>query len=361
MSSQVDQALLQIHVEEGDQRIIPYENQNHMNFFDVLKFAMKIITSNIKFTFFMLLSLLPFYVFMVFYEIKIPNIIINISMFLIPPSYSNFFDYNGDVYSKDINDSMRNYLLILLKLFPLYLVLLPLLNFFSFFIIINIAQKIYVGELESIKTLLGKTIVDPFNKKNSLKNPLITTLLVQLLLLFTLVAIFWAVLIHFFIISIEIPIFQFSIVFFSMFFVIMLYKYLMWSALWNMDIVISILQGGIRIYAMEKSDYYYGKHCEHTCFKLMLVFFVYSCILRLPCLFDGVYDDARVSVGVSVIVSFFVCLGSLVKWVAFVVYYNDCKAIFLANKVDEGVGKSMKDDDDNLKESEKVSGSFETH
>jgi hypothetical protein len=121
----------------------------------------------------------------------------------------------------------------------------------------------------------------------------------------------------------------------------LLAKYLEWSAMWNMSIVISVLEG---IYGDEASalSAYYSKGSEGCGLILMLVFFVWGLGLRLPCLYFGCYEGG---IGIVAQISL-VCLGNVLKWVACMLYFYDCKKQILEKKVDEEVGRDIKDVDE---------------
>ena len=54
----------------------------------------------------------------------------------------------------------------------------------------------------------------------------------------------------------------------------------------------------------------------------MLVFFAWEVGLRLPCIYFGC--KGTWSVGILTQIGLF-CLGNVVKWVAFTIYFYDCK------------------------------------
>ena len=116
----------------------------------------------------------------------------------------------------------------------------------------------------------------------------------------------------------------------------LLKKCLEWSAMWNMSIVISLLEGiyGGEAFALSA---YFSKGSERRGQILMLVFFVWGLSLRLPCVYIGCYEGGR---GIVVRQSLF-CLGNVLKWVVCVVYFYDCKKRTLEMKVDEQVGRDI--------------------
>ena len=72
----------------------------------------------------------------------------------------------------------------------------------------------------------------------------------------------------------------------------LLYKYLEWSAFWNLSMAISIMEEQSGIAAFGISDYY-GKHCKKTGFGLMLGVFMFGNVLRFACLFAGLCNGGR--------------------------------------------------------------------
>ncbi|KAJ7970874.1 Transmembrane protein [Quillaja saponaria] len=71
---------------------------------------------------------------------------------------------------------------------------------------------------------------------------------------------------------------------------------------------------------------------------LMLVFFIWGHSVRLLRLFDGWHKGGS-GIGVTSIYILFAWLLNVTKWVAFVVYYYDCKRRFLEKKIDVEEGK----------------------
>ncbi|KAA8529554.1 hypothetical protein F0562_033647 [Nyssa sinensis] len=123
-------------------------------------------------------------------------------------------------------------------------------------------------------------------------------------------------------------------------FVALLIKYLDWSAGWNMGIVISILEEVCGIEALELSGYY-STGSTRRGQLLMLVFFVWGLGLRLPCFYAAM--GGRVSgIAVTFVLISLVCLGNVMKWVACMVYFYDCKSRILEKKVDDKFAREAK-------------------
>uniref|UniRef100_A0A803L0G8 Uncharacterized protein n=1 Tax=Chenopodium quinoa TaxID=63459 RepID=A0A803L0G8_CHEQI len=128
----------------------------------------------------------------------------------------------------------------------------------------------------------------------------------------------------------------------SVMFLALLYKYLDWSAFWNMGMVISCTEEQTGVAALGLSDYY-GRHSKKTGFQLMLGFFIFGNVLRLPCLYAGLCNGSFAGVMITSIVIMSVSIGNLVKWIAFLLYFQYCKQQTMEKKVDDHKqGKTVK-------------------
>lgn len=242
---------------------------------EILKSAVTILcTSNTKLLFLMVLATLPFFLFMVIYEFNVHKLLSDaVSDLLGRTSSIYYYSYDFDYTTK--TNWFRN-------LVPFHLVLSPLMEFFGLTIIINIASQVYAGEQESSSEQV-------FNLNKMVKGPFITCVLVQLLSTSTLVGLFWTLANHHIVTTgiyyhympRDSYIYMLSMGSHALLFVALLYKYLDWSAMWNMGIVISVLEEESGIEALEVSAFF-GKHSRATGFQLMLVAFVYSEGVRLP-------------------------------------------------------------------------------
>lgn len=367
--SEIDKPVLQPHEQEEPE----FQKESHKMGFDlntqigqiilelkqlksleILQSSLNIIFNN-KFMLLMVLFSIPFFIFMVFFEIKLQQVVyFYSSKFLANPSSYQYYSKVLDVYDDDDGSNQSSAILrLLLELCSFYLVVYPLIELLSSSAVIKIAGKVHAREKEStLMEIIDEVVPLP----STLKGSLSTYFWVHLLSTSTLVGLFWIVANHFIISArffaynyysyyyymgtTELYMNAISIGVHSMVFVAILYKYLDWSALWNMGIVISVLEDERGVDALEMSGYY-GKRSRGTGFELMLGFFVFGAFLRLSCL----HVVGKYRVLVTAIVVGLVCLGNLVKWVALVVYFYDCKAQTLQKKVDEEVGKSGKGHD----------------
>lgn len=128
---------------------------------------------------------------------------------------------------------------------------------------------------------------------------------------------------------------------FGTIFVILLAKYIEWSAIWNMGIVISILDKNHGYIAIGVAAYL-SRGSRKLGFSLMLVFFALKVAFALPCLYALWNEGSCGALGNVVSVSF-KCVGDIVMWVVLMVYFYDCKREFLEKKIDlENNGKAIK-------------------
>ena len=111
-----------------------------------------------------------------------------------------------------------------------------------------------------------------------------------------------------------------------------------WNAIWNMAVVISVLEEKQGIIALGVSAYV-GSGCRLRGLFLMLIFSVWRLALRLSYLYVG-WSEGGNGIAVAAQVSL-VCLGNVLKWVTFMVYFYDCKKRLLEKKVDVEKGSAV--------------------
>ena len=112
----------------------------------------------------------------------------------------------------------------------------------------------------------------------------------------------------------------FAVCFHFQFLAKLLMMYLEWSAIWNMSIVVSVLDGIYGIGALRVS-YFFSRGNQKRGLLLMLVFFVLGFFLRLSCLSLGCYKEG---VGIFLQIGVLTVVNTL-KWVSCVIYFCDCK------------------------------------
>ncbi|CAK9322592.1 unnamed protein product [Citrullus colocynthis] len=120
--------------------------------------------------------------------------------------------------------------------------------------------------------------------------------------------------------------------FFGSLFVVLLGKYIEWSAVWNMGIVISILDKNLGYIAIGVASYL-SRGSRKLGFSLMMVFFVLKVVFGLPCLY-ALWNEGSCGVLGNVVFVSLNCVGNVVMWVVLMVYFYDCKREFLEKKVD---------------------------
>ncbi|CAO2828811.1 unnamed protein product [Amaranthus hypochondriacus] len=342
-----EEHLLQSKKGDIDSRNLTQTNLIQLKPSEILIISLKIFTSNFKFMILMILSILPLFIFMVFSEIKLQkSILYALSNPLLGSSYvTHVRTYisvsnptQGFIHDYDYTDDHRNeFLSNILQIFIFYFFIYPFLEFFSMNFTIKTASKIHSADNQL-------TVKDILHQKITLKGPFITYLCVHLLSFLNLIGLLWVTQIHNYIIFSSFSYFNFvrdiglmDVLIFGVHLVMflgLLYKYIGWSAFWNLSMAISIMeeQSGIAAFGMWG---YYDKHCKKTGFGLMLGVFMFGNVLRLPCFFAGLCNGGRFgSVLITCIVMMFFSLGNLVKWIAFFVYFYHCKQQTMEKKFD---------------------------
>ena len=333
-----------------DENIRDKRNQK-LEVFDVLRAALAISFKNFNFIIFIFLTSLPFFCFMFYYEIFLQRTLVETLNIVNKPHgyfYNNDIGYIPHFSTKEIM-SLQIIKDLSQKLFHLgflYLVPLHLAEFCSVIVIVDLASKIYVEErpltLKEMKEMINKLYYGARVRGTFITSIYIlfvsTCILLGLIWLITnsfRLGLMWLFADYHFIIK-DSAIDVFFAVFYGIAFVVLLTKYLEWSAMWNMSIVISVLEGiyGGEAFALSAD---FSKGSEGRGLLLMLVFFVWGLGLRLPCLYFGCYEGGR---GIVAQISLF-CLGNVLKWVVCMVYFYDCKKWILEKKVDEEVGRDI--------------------
>ena len=309
------------------------------NAFDILKDALVIIFKNFNFIIFIFLASIPLFCFMVYYEIFLQRNLVETSNILKQtPGGWAIPDLIHVRMSLTIHNKMTKHVFyVLLQLGFLYLVPLHLLELCTVVVTVDLSSKIYAEERPmTLKEMILKPIYG-----ERLGGTFITSIFVLYLSTCTLLGLIW--LVTYFVILENSMIEVFLAVFYGVAFVALLTKYLEWSAMWNMSIVISVLEGisGYEAFALSA---YFSKGSERRGLILMIVFFVWGLGLRLPCLYFGCYEGW---LGISVQISLF-CLRNVLKWLVCMVYFYDCKKRILEKKVDEEVGRDVKDVDEEV-------------
>lgn len=131
-------------------------------------------------------------------------------------------------------------------------------------------------------------------------------------------------------------------------FIVLAVKFGKWSAGWNMGLVVSVLEeedgkGGIYGTNALSLSYWYGRGHEKRDLLMMLMFSVFAIVTRMPCLYSTCSERSSGNgVLYTGIYVGLICVGNVVKWVACVVSYYDCRARVLEKKDDVEIGSKAK-------------------
>ncbi|CAJ2677093.1 unnamed protein product [Trifolium pratense] len=326
------------------------KNKN-MDVLDILNQTLTIYFKNINFIIFTLLTSIPFFFLMVYFETLFQQILVQTPKIIsslpfhekhqITFSYMDsnndslsYIDSNGNIftYIDHIPSFSQDYLPLLIQLCLIYTIPLHVLEFFSKVLTMDLASKLI--NLEENKNMSLKYMFQNSIDLSIMKGTFITSLYTLTLSNCLLIAFPWTVSNCFGLAST----FWCYIIFGMICFVAvgkLLMMYLDWSAIWDMSIVISVLDGIYGIGAMRVS-YYFNSGNQKRGLVLMLFFFVFGSFLRLICIYFECYNGGNgifVQIGVLSVVN-------TLKWVACVIYFNDCKERKMEKKIDdEEMGK----------------------
>ncbi|GLT36530.1 hypothetical protein SLA2020_109030 [Shorea laevis] len=295
-----------------------------LEFLDIIKEAMFIPVKNINFFFFIIITSFPLFCFSVSSEIWLQSTFTEIlhtlnyqPSFHLPSTWPTPF-----VIITNLDDELV-YKLVQLSL--LYLVSLPLLEFCSAFMTINVASDIYTEERKmSLKEIVQKPI-----HKAKLRAAFITFVYAHVLSTCTLLGLMWVVTAcyaNFWNSAVSV----FFAVYHAAAFVALLMKHMEWSAAWKVSVVISIVEEKYGMDALVISDYF-NRGSERRGLFLMLFFSGLDFVIRVV----GLY-----CCGIIFQVCL-LCLCNTMKWMASMVYFYDCKSRVLWKKVDEEMGKEI--------------------
>ncbi|KAM1065674.1 hypothetical protein FF2_020982 [Malus domestica] len=283
--------------------------------FGILRKALAISAKNTNFFVFAILTSLPLFCFMIYYESVLQKFMVEISEILKQnPDDLDFYW----LVPLDIARKMKDYSAGFIHLSLLYLVPLHLLELSTVLLIVDLASKIY--EEERPTKTLKEMLRIPFDKTR-LKGSFVTSVYVLVWSTCMLLGLIWLA-------ATYCVVFQPIMygLYFSVWcwpaFTALLTIYLAWSVVWNVSLVISVLEGthGIKAFALA---IYFSSGSEWKGILLMLVFFAWEAILRLPGIYIGFYERTNY-VALAAEISLF-CFGNVVKWVACTIYFCDCK------------------------------------
>ncbi|XP_020227661.1 uncharacterized protein LOC109808896 [Cajanus cajan] len=309
-----------------------YKQKQKLEVSDILKESVMIYFRNLNFIIYTLLTSLPLFCIMVYFEIYLQEILVETSNIVNLPhdhftryGYRNWPDLTITRFNKD-------YFLKLILLGFIYMVPLYVLEFVSALVTIDLASKLRSKEN---KMTLKEMFETPFDLSR-LRGSFVTSIYVLFLTTTHQLGLLWIVLnYHVFLKGLRFNV-LFAVIC-SMAFAKVLRMYLEWSAMWNMSLVISVLE---RIYGIDALavSAYFSRGSHRRGLFLMLIFFALGHLLRLSCYHVGGYEQEN---GFFVQVGLF-CVVNPLKWVVCVIYFHDCKERKLEMKTDEESGKDVK-------------------
>ncbi|PQQ18314.1 uncharacterized protein Pyn_36025 [Prunus yedoensis var. nudiflora] len=293
--------------------------------FGILRKALIISARNTNFFIFTILTSLPLFCFLVYCESSLQKSLVDISK-IQNPLYSNVHGYRASFNLSwsiplDIATKLNKEFPYELTHLGLYLVPLHLLNLSTVIVIVHLASKIYTEEIPT-KMTFKEMVHRPFGKTR-LKGTFVTYVYFLFLSTCTLLGLAWLGIIFYAVFrdfSLMADHASYAVLCPS--FVALLVMYLAWSSVWNVSVVISILEGTSGIKAFGQAIYL-TNGCERRGFILMLIFCAWEVGLRLPCLYIGGYERGNY-IGLVAQVSLF-CFGNVLKWIACMIYFYDCK------------------------------------
>ncbi|KAL2343079.1 hypothetical protein Fmac_004364 [Flemingia macrophylla] len=305
--------------------------------FDILKESVTLYFTNINLIIFTLLTSLPFFFLVVYFEFLFQQTIVETPeiVSLLPfkeRTYTLRVLISGVVETNIPDESFsKDYLPVLIQLGFIYLVPLHVLELYSAVVTMDSASKLRAEENNMSLVDMFKTSIDI----STMKGTFITSLYMLFWSTCLLIAFPWTVS--------NCYIFFRGFGCFVLFAVIcflaltkLLMVYLEWSAVWNMGFVVSVVDGIYGIGAFRVS-YYLSRGNQNRGIILMLVFFALGLWLRLPCVYLGCYKGGY---GIFVQTGLLTVVNTL-KWVSCVIYCHDCKERKMEKKGDEELGKDL--------------------
>ncbi|KAJ9709004.1 hypothetical protein PVL29_000818 [Vitis rotundifolia] len=275
-------------------------------FFQVVTGVLMIPYKSINFVISSLVTSLPLFFFLIFYEMIFQRTLVEASEILKPPpGYSNRWDWLGP--------AMRMTRGFFLKLF------------FNMIVTVNLASKLHEGE----KPMALKEEAYEIFHKARLKEPFITYVYVLLLSICGLLGLLWLV-INYYIISVR---FWYEDLLEKEGFLYHVFFTVFFGAAF-IAVLINVFNFGGELWAEALMISSYFSRGSKECGRLlMLVFFVWGVSLRLTCLHAGCSKRGS---GIIAQVLLF-CIGNVWKWVVCTVYFQNCKKRTL-EKIDGEVG-----------------------
>ncbi|KAI5419668.1 uncharacterized protein LOC127075104 [Lathyrus oleraceus] len=306
------------------------ENENilkqkqKLEVFDILKEALMISVRNLNFIIFTFLTSLPLFCITVYFEIQLQELVETFFINIPEEVHYGYFNSMLDRMNKDYNYSK------LIQLGLIYIFPLQILEFGTAIVTIDLASKLNSQEKKmTLKEMFEKPL-----DSTKLRGSFLTFIYVVFLITTHQLGLLWIV------INYHICLKDFNFVVFpvicSLLFAKVLMMYLEWSSMWSMSIVISILEGIYGIDALALSINF-SRGCHRKGLFLMLIFFAWGQFLRFSCYHIRGYEQGN---GTFIQVGLF-CIVIPLKWVVFMIYFNDCKERYLKKKMDVESGKNV--------------------
>ncbi|XWS68978.1 hypothetical protein CRYUN_Cryun04dG0140200 [Craigia yunnanensis] len=310
------------------------EMKNHSNmlnqkleFFNILKEALMIPYKTTNFIVLSFLASIPLFCFMIFHEMILQRTLIVTSEILRqPPAY---FDHW--LIPVNARRTANDFFYKLLQLGLLHLLPLHLLELCAAVVNVDLASKTYMKE----KPVTPKEMVQRLLNKARCKGILVTSAYAYFVSTCFLLGSTWLVT-NYYIIVRNFFYNVFTLALFRVAAIALLVKYLEWTAIWNMSIVISMLEEVHGADALGLSAYF-CRGSERQGFLLMLVFFMWDVGLRSVCFYSGCNEKGlRTILQVGLI-----CMGNAMKWVVCVIYFYHRKE-WTIERVEDETGKPVK-------------------
>ncbi|KAK9707365.1 hypothetical protein RND81_07G192600 [Saponaria officinalis] len=286
----------------------------NLSFLQLLKEASRIPVRNIHFTGFILITSLPLLFWMIYFQILLEGFLQD-SFKLERPLLSSLDRYLPYYqFYAGIENLSKAFSEKIIFLPLIYLIPLPLLEFLAAYSTIYFTSKIYKN--------------NPNQRLNSTKGILVTSLIIHVLSTALFLGFLWLSIVFNgcnFISYYDLTIIVIHLAGFA----IALPKYLELTAMLNSSLVVSVLGDIHGIDALVVSSRF-SKGKEKLGCNLMMVFFVWGFVLRIPCIF---FDDGNVGIFVR---STLLWLGCLMKWVVCVVYCYECMGVVLEKRMAGG-------------------------
>ncbi|KAF8086771.1 hypothetical protein N665_0613s0039 [Sinapis alba] len=321
---------------------------------ELIKRAAKLLFSNISLSFFLFLCSLPLFCFLIFFELSLQTTISLTYQFL-----SQELDLGSYFFLQDHKDLSENDLIPwLIQTSLLYFFPYSLLDLLTTTMIVAASSVAYTSEEEPLGMLY---LVKRSAKicQNRILGCLVTSLYVLLLSTAVFFGFFSDSVNYFFVVSLSRDYESFHnkaavlfhvvvVLIHGTIFIVLTVKFSKWSAGWDMGLVVSVLEeeeDGKGIYGTNalSLSYWYGRGHEKRDLLMMLMFLVLALGTRMPCLYSRCSESSS---GNGVLYTGLyvglICVGNMVKWVACVVSYYDCRARVLEKKDDVEIGSKAK-------------------